>query len=212
MADTKILQLNIASVLDGTEQVPIVQAGTTVRVSAQNIADLSALNYTPENTANKSVDFTTVNNTKYPSVQAVVGYSEKLANKAVDFSVKDNTKYPTTLAVDTYIGTKVGYTEYVALLTQSDTNAPIATTVFNNTGKAFSFNKADVGSFFVVPDTPFVDQNKVVPQLIQDAMLRNYGAKVVNHMEYVVEFYTGYNNVATDGLLNNTRFVIRIYN
>lgn len=42
MADIKISQLPAAGTLDGTELVPIVQTGTTVKTTAQDIADLSA--------------------------------------------------------------------------------------------------------------------------------------------------------------------------
>lgn len=38
----KISQLDAASALDGTEIVPVTQNGTTVKTTAQDIADLSA--------------------------------------------------------------------------------------------------------------------------------------------------------------------------
>jgi hypothetical protein len=41
MADKKISELTAAAALDGTELVPIVQGGETVRTTAQDIADLS---------------------------------------------------------------------------------------------------------------------------------------------------------------------------
>ena len=41
MADKKISELTEASPLDGTEDLPLVQAGTTVRCSTQDIADLA---------------------------------------------------------------------------------------------------------------------------------------------------------------------------
>ena len=41
MADKKISELTEASPLDGTEDLPLVQAGTTVRTSTQDIADLA---------------------------------------------------------------------------------------------------------------------------------------------------------------------------
>lgn len=75
--------------------------------------------------ANKAVNFTTVNNTLYPSVQAVVNYVtglgylttasaaatyqpigsyEVTTNKATSFGTLNNTLYPTTQAVSTYAG------------------------------------------------------------------------------------------------------------
>jgi hypothetical protein len=40
VADTKISALPVASALDGTEAVPVVQSGSTVRTTTQHIADL----------------------------------------------------------------------------------------------------------------------------------------------------------------------------
>lgn len=47
MADTKINSLPSASALDGTEPVPIVQAGVTKKTTAQDIADLAPATPTP---------------------------------------------------------------------------------------------------------------------------------------------------------------------
>ena len=59
----------------------------------------NALGYTPENVANKAVDFNTLNNTLYPSVQAVKTYADALVVGLVDdrgnWSAALNT-YPTT--------------------------------------------------------------------------------------------------------------------
>ena len=41
MADVKISELTSAAALDGTELVPVVQNGSTVQTTAQDIADLS---------------------------------------------------------------------------------------------------------------------------------------------------------------------------
>jgi hypothetical protein len=41
MANVKISQLNSGSALTGTEEVPLVQGGSTVRTTAQDIADLA---------------------------------------------------------------------------------------------------------------------------------------------------------------------------
>lgn len=40
MSNTKISQLSSAAALDGTEEVPIVQSGETVKTTTQDIADL----------------------------------------------------------------------------------------------------------------------------------------------------------------------------
>ena len=65
--------------------------GSTNAVSSNAVFDAlnnkqDALGYTPENVANKSTDFTTVNNTLYPSVQAV---KNEIINSKNYVSVKD---------------------------------------------------------------------------------------------------------------------------
>ena len=77
MADIKISELLPASTpLDGTETLPIVQAGNTVKASTQDIASLYSLGYTAENVANKSTDasFAGATDLKYPSQLAVKTY------------------------------------------------------------------------------------------------------------------------------------------
>ena len=59
---------------------------------------VTALGYTPENEANKATDFTTVNNTLYPTVQAVV---DGLATKVNSSSF---TTTPTATAFSHYFG------------------------------------------------------------------------------------------------------------
>lgn len=46
MADIKISQLSSASGLTGTEVVPVVQSGSTVKTTAQDIANLGGGGYT----------------------------------------------------------------------------------------------------------------------------------------------------------------------
>jgi len=97
----KISSLTTKTPLDGTEQIEINDAGTTKKTTAQDIANLggdggggtwgsitgtlsdqtdlnsalsgkqAALGFTPENVANKATDFLTIDNTKYPTTQAV---------------------------------------------------------------------------------------------------------------------------------------------
>jgi len=50
----------------------------------------NALGYTPENVANKSTNFTTINNTLYPSVQAVKNYADNLTKGWYVSSINGN--------------------------------------------------------------------------------------------------------------------------
>lgn len=77
MADIKISELlSAVTPLDGTETLPIVQNGNTVKATSQDIASLYSLGYTAENVANKSTDssFAGANDLRYPSQLAVKTY------------------------------------------------------------------------------------------------------------------------------------------
>lgn len=76
MPNVKISELASAAALDGSEELPIVQNGTTVKATAQDVANLSSLLYTAENVANKSQDILAdvPSSAKYPSVDAVKSY------------------------------------------------------------------------------------------------------------------------------------------
>jgi len=76
MADIKISQLTSAAALTGAEEVPVVQGSSTLRTTAQDIADLApGLGYTAEDVANKSTSTSLgTSNTLYPSQNAVKVY------------------------------------------------------------------------------------------------------------------------------------------
>ena len=103
----------------GTDLSSTVATGTTTAVITLNVPTASAANrgalsstdwttfngkqnalgFTPENVANKATDFTTVNNTLYPSVQAVKTYADALVAGLLDdrgsYNASVNT-FPTT--------------------------------------------------------------------------------------------------------------------
>ena len=54
------------------------------------------------------------------------------------------------------------YKSYVALISQSGTNDPTATVVFNDTGATFTWNYDDVGSYFVACSSPILLSGKTV--------------------------------------------------
>jgi hypothetical protein len=67
----------------------------------------TALTYTPENIANKATDFTTVNNTLYPSIQAVVNYIASLPPSGVS---SFNTRTGAITLTSGDVTTALGYT------------------------------------------------------------------------------------------------------
>lgn len=85
MAKIKISELDAAAALDGTEEIPIVQDGETVKTTAQDIADLG--------------------------------------------------------------GGGSSYLKYVALLSQSGTDAPVATVLENTLGGTVVWTRNDAGDY-----------------------------------------------------------------
>lgn len=85
MSNIKISALGSASALSGTEEVPIVQSGSTVKTTTQDIANLG--------------------------------------------------------------GGGLGYKVYTALLTQSGTDAPVATVLQNTIGDTIIWSRSDVGFY-----------------------------------------------------------------
>jgi len=68
----------------------------------------------------------------------------------------DTVSASTDAASKAYVDGLVGYTAYVARVTQSCTNAPVATVISNNTGLTFTWTRQNTGSYRVSPSSAFV--------------------------------------------------------
>lgn len=149
------------------------------------------LGYTPENISNKATDFTTVNNTLYPTVQATqteiaaqiadhvaeidphTQYELK-SNKATDFTTVNDTLYPTVQATETEIAAKiaehVGYTDpHPQYVLDSDVNTLLNGITAIPTGSATSATTVTSAS------TTFVDVMSCLVQLTQANNIHGIG-------------------------------------
>ncbi len=68
----------------------------------------------------------------------------------------DTVSASTDAASKAYVDSQVGYSTYVARVTQSGTNAPVATVISNNTGLTFTWARNSTGSYTVSPSSAFV--------------------------------------------------------
>lgn len=68
----------------------------------------------------------------------------------------DTVSASTDAASKAYVDSQVGYSTYVARVTQSGTNAPVATVISNNTGLTFTWARINTGSYTVSPSSAFV--------------------------------------------------------
>ena len=110
------------------------------------------------------------------------------------------------------------YKVYTALLTQTGTNAPVATVLENTLGITISFSYTTVGRYKAVFSTPFtgVQLDKVVAFI--DASTHGYGQGGATIKHAIVaanslDFYS-FSNATTlaDSFINGTLFEIRLYN
>jgi len=62
----------------------------------------------------------------------------------------------TDAASKAYVDSQVGYSTYVARVSQTGTNAPAATVISNNTGLTFTWTRQSTGSYRVTPSASFV--------------------------------------------------------
>lgn len=101
----------------------------------------------------------------------------------------------------------IGYQSYVALLTQSGTDAPTATVLENNTGLTFTPSYDDVGLYFLEPDT--------APASDKVAVFCTNGAAAGDVFalwrEDKLNISTRSSGAPTDSILSNSAVEIRIY-
>ncbi|CAB5216984.1 hypothetical protein UFOVP200_28 [uncultured Caudovirales phage] len=106
-----------AGLLNSTDKVKLNN------LSGVNTGDQTLVSLNAENVDNKVTDFTTINNTLYPTTQAVDTYLtaqvptlvetfidtsvEHTENKAIDFTTVNDTLYPSVKAVDDHINSKL---------------------------------------------------------------------------------------------------------
>lgn len=114
--DKSAVGLSAVSNVDATNPANISQSATYRFVTDSEKstwnAKQNALGYTPENTANKATDFSTVNNTLYPTVQAVSNAITSATSSYIPLSQKGANNGVATLDV----GGKVPFSQLPAAL------------------------------------------------------------------------------------------------
>ena len=116
---------------------------------------------------------------------------------------------PVSDAVQTALDNLSTYTKYVALLTQSGTNAPTAVTLENTTGLTFSFTYDGVGRYSLVPSEDF----PVIPAVIIGSTIPAGGWFESNNQ--LLTSITLYSNdstgTGTNGKFSDTLIEVRLY-
>ena len=104
----------------------------------------------------------------------------------------------------------LGYTEYVALLTQSGTGAPTAVDVKNDTGATVTWARALAGTYTATFSSAVLTANKALVLPPRDNYLGLVTAYVAS-TAIVAMLTTNLSGTPLDGQLSNSPIIIRIY-
>jgi hypothetical protein len=144
--------------------------------------------------------------------------SLKFSTTANGVTISGQATVPTTPVAATdaaskaYVDGIVGYTTYVARVTQASTAAPVATIIANDTGLTFTWARTGTGVFTVTPSSSFVINKTWIQMTGGDV---STGATTVTVKDISTSFATAVNSnlingAAADGI--TAAFVeIRIY-
>tara|TARA_B110000208_G_C11604283_1_gene371230 strand:+ start:49 stop:507 length:459 start_codon:yes stop_codon:yes gene_type:complete len=108
---------------------------------------------------------------------------------------------------------QLGYTSLVQLLTQTGTNAPVATEVYNNTGETFTWSYVSSGVYRITSTgTPFTVNKTVV--FANPGAPGAVGATIQWNLinSSTIELTSLNLNATTNGLITGGSFEIKIYN
>ena len=106
---------------------------------------------------------------------------------------------------------QLGYTSLVQLLTQTGTNAPVATEVYNNTGETFTWSYVSNGVYRITStNTPFTVNKTIVFANLGSSIesLQGFDVSWNRISNSIIEIKTNSDNTA----LVNGSFEIKIYN
>ena len=104
------------------------------------------------------------------------------------------------------IATGLGYTAYTALLTQTGTNAPVATLLQNNTGATFTWARTGSGTYTITASSNAFTSNKTIVFYNLGEYAASSRYPWVRTSDTVVTLSLG-----GDGRITNGAFEIRIY-
>ena len=138
-----------------------------------------------------------------------------VTGKAITTQATNPSDVPLTLATKNYVDTvaslSLGYKTYAALLTQTGTNAPVATVLKNDTGATMTWTRTGVGQYRITSS----DANLFLPNKTAVASI-NVGNPTSSTQGLFKRWNRQQNNIVTiniqqDSLLVNGFIEIRIY-
>lgn len=102
------------------------------------------------------------------------------------------------------------YKVYTALLTQSGTDAPVATVLENTLGVELTWERYAPGLYKAAYS--YTDENKIIGFSGQGWAAWGISTQIFPEPEYVTIYVSTDSQTASDNLLNRTEIEIRVYN
>ena len=108
--------------------------------------------------------------------------------------------------VDSVVQAGLGYTVYTALVTQTGTNAPVATILKNNTGYTYTWARTAPGTYTITASGNAFTSNKTIVFYNLGEYAFSVGQPWTRTSDTVVTI-----SLSGDGRITNGSFEIRIY-
>ncbi len=141
----------------------------------------------------------------YPAIEEISGGDLVLVS---DSSKKNATKSATVDQLSAYV---VPYSSYTALLTQTSTDAPVATVLSSNLTGTFTWARTGVGVYTLTASTATFTAGKTILFLNAGSSPSLITGERTSDTVLTIKTFIPSNGVATDAAITNGAFEVRIY-
>lgn len=145
----------------------------------------------------------------YPAIDKIASGDLVLVS---DSSKSNATKSATIDQLSAYIVPGINvYDSYTALLTQTSTNAPVATVLSSNLTGTFTWARTGVGVYTLTASVATFTANKTIVFLNAGSGIPLISAERTSDTVLTVKTFVSSNGAATDAAITNGAFEVRIY-
>ena len=141
----------------------------------------------------------------YPAIEEISGGDLILVS---DSSKKNATKSATVNQLSAYI---VSYSSYIALLTQTSTDAPVATVLSSNLTGTFTWARTGVGVYTLTASAAIFTANKTIVFLNAGSDIPIITGERTSDTVLTVKTFDPFTAAAADAAITNGAFEVRIY-
>ena len=124
---------------------------------------------------------------------------------------KNTTKTFTAGDIASLASGSTAYNSYVALLTQAGTAAPVATVLSNNLTATLTWARTGVGVYTLTASAATFTANKTIVFLNAGSGIPLISAERTSDTVLTVKTFVSSNAAATDAVITNGAFEVRIY-